>query len=431
MAIHLTKVWIIFLDVRYYSMSTKARTNYMDITKLKLSHPQFLEYLAERGYSKNYVDCVNKHLHLLFENEGKYSSYDDFCEKYCSGRKGDRVTLKAIQGFDEYDHMPDGIIFFPLSRRVSSYMLLSETFKAIIDAYKVHASSTGKRSATIDGEANNAAAFLLSMQNLGCKCLNDITEQLAITFFYSNGAQIRGHSYATNIKAVFKTNAVLGQDADCSRLYYLIPSIRKRKINYAYMTKSEESLVKSELLKEESSILTWRERAAGRLLYYTGLRGCDLANMKLQDIDWNRERITLVQSKTGVPLVLPLRPVVGNAILDYIREERNNDCESDFLFNSMARPEREMKARSMGQLVGRMLEKIGFRNEHKGYGVRIFRHHLASSLLSKEQPLRIISEILGHMSAESVNAYIDADIEHLRQCGLDISIFPVNEEVFL
>ena len=420
-----------FSDIRYYSMGTKARVIIMDIKKLKLSHPHLLEYLAERGYSKSYVDSVNKHLHLLFENEGKYSNYDDFYKKYFSGGKRERVTLKAIQGFDEYNHMPDGMIFSPLSRRVSSYILLNETFKAIIDAYKVHASSTDKRPATIVAEANNAATFLLSMQNLGCKCLNDITEQLAITFFYSNGVQIRGNSYATNIKAVFKTNAVLGQDGDCSRLYCLIPSIRKRKSNYAYMTKTEETLVKSELLNEESSKLTCRERAAGRILYYTGLRGCDIANMKLQDIDWKRERITLVQSKTGVPIVLPLRPVVGNAILDYIREERNNNCESDFLFNSMTQPEHGIKARSIGQFVSRMLEKIGFRNERKGYGVRVFRHHLASTLLNNEQPLRIISEVLGHMSAESVNAYIDADIEHLRQCGLDISNFPVNEEVLL
>ena len=43
----------------------------------------------------------------------------------------------------------------------------------------------------------------------------------------------------------------------------------------------------------------------------------------------------------------------------------------------------------------------------------------------------VISEILGHTSPLSLNPYIDADLVHLRECGLDISSFPVRKEVFI
>lgn len=43
---------------------------------------------------------------------------------------------------------------------------------------------------------------------------------------------------------------------------------------------------------------------------------------------------------------------------------------------------------------------------------------------------RYISEIMGHISPESLNPYIDADIVHLRECGIDISKYPVGVEVF-
>jgi len=37
---------------------------------------------------------------------------------------------------------------------------------------------------------------------------------------------------------------------------------------------------------------------------------------------------------------------------------------------------------------------------------------------------------LGHTSPESINPYVDADLEHLRECSLDIEDYPVAEKVF-
>ena len=55
---------------------------------------------------------------------------------------------------------------------------------------------------------------------------------------------------------------------------------------------------------------------------------------------------------------------------------------------------------------------------------------MATSLLANEVAIPVISSILGHTSPESVNPYVDADIEHLRECALDISGYPIAEEVF-
>ena len=79
----------------------------------------------------------------------------------------------------------------------------------------------------------------------------------------------------------------------------------------------------------------------------------------------------------------------------------------------------------------RSLEKIGVRQNGCQKGVRLFRHNLASSLLESGIATNVISEILGHTSPLSLNPYIDADLVHLRECGLDISSFPVRKEVFI
>ena len=55
---------------------------------------------------------------------------------------------------------------------------------------------------------------------------------------------------------------------------------------------------------------------------------------------------------------------------------------------------------------------------------------MATTLLANEVASPVISSILGHSSPESLNPYIDADIEHLRDCSLSISDYPVRKEVF-
>lgn len=64
---------------------------------------------------------------------------------------------------------------------------------------------------------------------------------------------------------------------------------------------------------------------------YTGLRRSDIANLRLNNIDWEGDRIKIVQGKTGNPVALPLRPVVGNAIYDYITKERPQS-DSPYIF---------------------------------------------------------------------------------------------------
>ena len=58
----------------------------------------------------------------------------------------------------------------------------------------------------------------------------------------------------------------------------------------------------------------------------------------MQNIDWKHERIHLVQSKTGVPLNLPLNAAMGNSLFDYITVERPSvDSKKIFLKRKYSR----------------------------------------------------------------------------------------------
>ena len=65
-----------------------------------------------------------------------------------------------------------------------------------------------------------------------------------------------------------------------------------------------------------------RNKAMMRLALRLGLRDVDICSLRISQIDWKNDQITLEQEKTGVILCLPLLEDVGNSIMDYILNER-------------------------------------------------------------------------------------------------------------
>ena len=85
----------------------------------------------------------------------------------------------------------------------------------------------------------------------------------------------------------------------------------------AYINEDAESKLIRQLDMEPK-----RTKAIVLLAMRLGLRDCDICNLDLNDIDWRNDKIRLTQKKTGKALVLPLLPDVGNALMDYLIDER-------------------------------------------------------------------------------------------------------------
>ena len=155
------------------------------------------------------------------------------------------------------------------------------------------------------------------------------------------------------------------------------------------------------------------------------MRGCDIANLKSGDIDWENEEIRLIQVKTGCPLVLPLSANVGNALLIYILNERNAEDRSEYVFPSKVQPGKRLSYKSIGTIISGVFDKLGLRPGESHRGIGVFRHNLATRLLGAGTESVIISGILGHTCPQAVEAYVDSDITHLRELGLSIEKYPL------
>ena len=256
-----------------------------------------------------------------------------------------------------------------------------------------------------------------------------ITEEAVLSIFMSpDETQLRSCSYKKNITAVLKACIPYHPEA-CHRILAFLPALRETRKNIQYLTSEEIKKVKEALANAENP-LTLRDKAIGMLALYTGLRGCDIAGMTLDSIDWDRDLIYIRQQKTRFPLELPLTAVVGNAIYDYLTSERPR-TESRYLFVSQNKPYDRLKSKSIGNVAVRIMKVAGIR-QSKGdrKGFHIFRHHLATALLGNGVPQPVISRTLGHTSPDSLEAYLSADFPHLKECSINIERFPVPEEVF-
>lgn len=100
---------------------------------------------------------------------------------------------------------------------------------------------------------------------------------------------------------------------------------------------SQDSIVASSFKKEElSKILNSIDTSTkiGKhnylimaLLVYYGLRAGDIANLKFSNIDFEKNMISIIQSKTKVSLTLPLIDMVKYPLLDYLKNARPNVSE--------------------------------------------------------------------------------------------------------
>ena len=158
-----------------------------------------------------------------------------------------------------------------------------------------------------------------------------------------------------------------------------------------------------------------------------GMRAGDICSLSFSHLQWAQNTIELRQGKTQEPLVLPLLPDVGSAIIDYVKYGRPT-TDSTTVFVRHTCPITPLTPPTLHSIVWHYLQRAGIQvPDGKKHGPHALRHSLASALLEHNVPLTVISEVLGHTSAQTTTLYLKIDLPHLRQCALEVSAFAWNQ----
>jgi integrase len=157
------------------------------------------------------------------------------------------------------------------------------------------------------------------------------------------------------------------------------------------------------------------------LICYLGLRISDVIYLKINDIDFNENTISIVQNKTNNELFLPLIEQIKYPLLDYLKNVRPRETESDYIFVTQKMPyEHNIKLTFHNYMIRRYFIKAGVDINGRKAGFHALRHSFSSMLLSEDVPLYSISKILGHNKVDTTMLYLDIDTSKLKMLALEV-----------
>ncbi|WP_258598416.1 tyrosine-type recombinase/integrase [Mesorhizobium sp. AR07] len=155
-----------------------------------------------------------------------------------------------------------------------------------------------------------------------------------------------------------------------------------------------------------------RDRAIVLLLVRLGLRAGDVAQLRLDDIEWETGSLR-VSGKSRYEVRLPLPQDVGDAIADYLAC-RPSTCPSDHVFLRNIAPFRPFRnGDGISSLVKRLMQRAGIVAPVKG--AHVLRHTAATEMLRHGVPLEKIGLVLRHRGIDTTARYAKADVTLLKQ----------------
>jgi len=169
-------------------------------------------------------------------------------------------------------------------------------------------------------------------------------------------------------------------------------------------------------VRQRSTAVGRRDLAILLLLARLGLRGGEVGNLVLEDIDWENSRIA-IRGKGDRVARLPMPADVGKAIAAYLQNGRPRVPGERRLFLRARAPLTGFKRQgSVGSVVKHALERAKIDSPRKGS--HQFRHTLASTMLQNGSSLSEIGEVLRHRSPDTTAIYAKVDFLSLRTLAL-------------
>lgn len=390
-------------------------------------YPQFLAMLIKRGYAESTIEkyrwVINR---LLSEaHSSEFNSFEDYyahLERMLSSRSMPEVKtyLGALKHFVETGVFHRDFAYRSGFMGQSSYSQLNPYYKGLVDGSLMECKVSGRyESGTIKSVKSAGSVFCLYFQQHGHSTFESVDKQhIVLEYFHDGKKALRNSAQRYQVCLFLSSNA--DSDPWCAKVLSYLPPVPDFRKNFDYLKLEERIRIESVLA---GSSLTLRDKAIGILAYYTGMRSSEIANLTLDDIDLDHNRICIsFQQKTRQPLTLPLRPIVRDSVCEYVEKERPVSADEHVFLTSQV-PYRRLCAGSMANVAGNIMDAAGVRSETGRRGLHLFRHAFASDLVSKDVPGETVSALLGHSSLASLDSYIDADIEHLRSCALSIEAF--------
>lgn len=231
-------------------------------------------------------------------------------------------------------------------------------------------------------------------------------------------------SYLSNVISTLNRFFTFSYEKGFLSKSFVFPTIsvyKERKIP-EYYTPEEISQILSAV--DRGNPLGKRNYAMLLLGARYGLRISDIRTLKLTDVDFQSNRIHIIQQKTGKPLTIDLLPDVGWALIDYLKYGRPKADAAEIFLRHVHPYEPLGESDNMAHVIRRYAIAAGIRKnrQKERHSFHMLRYSLASDLIQQGVSLSTISSILGHSELSVTSKYTQLDIPQLMDCALEVPV---------
>lgn len=253
----------------------------------------------------------------------------------------------------------------------SQFQETLEDFVAFLQAKEL-------RESTIFLQTKVITSTLLKLDSYGIMQIGQITPSLIYRLYEDTSDK---HNFVYPMRSFLR---FLYHSGDLSRDYsHIVPARKKR-----YPTPSVYSDLEIENFLatfDRSSPVDIRDYAISMLALRLGMRTSDIVALKLNNLDFNKMKISFTQIKTEVPQCLELVPEVRIALQDYIVNIRpNTDIQNVFL--TLTNSPSPLSAQTVYCRIKKHLLTSGIDIGNRKCGAHALRMTLASELISEKVP---------------------------------------------
>lgn len=247
--------------------------------------------------------------------------------------------------------------------------------------------------------------LILLNKNLSLKDLKSNDVRRSISSLHAKGLS---SSSLSRILSAWKGLFVFLMDQHNFKHNPVLEIKAPKKTKKLPQTLSVDQTIKLVNIKDDDFI-SIRDRAILELFYSSGLRLSELVNLKLEDINFPDEIISVLGKGKKMRMV----PLGTEAILSLkkwikTRSELKNVDGNLFVF--LTKQAKNLSQRAIQYRLKFWAKKQGLsENIHP----HLLRHSFASHLLQSSQDLRAVQELLGHENISSTQIYTHLDFQHL------------------
>jgi integrase/recombinase XerD len=260
------------------------------------------------------------------------------------------------------------------------------------------------------------ARFAVQPEDLS---IDRFTRDLVIEFMDAleskrqNGAATRNQRLAA-IKSFFH---FLAHNApEFMHLNETIQAIRQKKTDHTpppSMTINEVNAIIA--VPDPSRFLGARDKAMVKLLYNSGGRVQELADLRICDVRFDTPTTVTLTGKGGKTRVIPLWQDTVEALAYYLKRREPSPIKSDHLLVNV-------KGQPMTRFgIGRRVERLACEAAHRCPSLHgrcitphVFRHTIALHLLESNVDIVVVKEWLGHDDLRTTSQYLEVSIERKR-----------------